>query len=662
MKKLCLLVLGVLTAFCCFAQESEGDIQVVVTANREEQNITDVPANITVITKEQIGNRTVVEALETYAGLYFTKFNGNSSQAAVSMRGFGENSHGRVLVLVDGIKQNNPDMSGFDWIALPSSAIERIEVLHGGASAVYGSGAVAGVINIITRTPDKDKDIAVDAEASVTSFKGHSERFYVSSGGRHLSFSLSGNVENSEGWRDRTEYDLKQAAAKLDMEWSKIKAGVNFNVFSAEYQMPGALLEEAYDDDPKEAANDNDDADLQGLGVSAYAAYNLMDFSELKLTGGFRHKENKADMESWGSYSTVTTDSYYISPTATFNFQPDYFSDTLIIGADFYMDNLNAKSYSDLNRDNKTYDNKVTKRGIGAFLNNDICFLDDSLTISLGARIDREKIDADFGSLSTAEDDDVSYTPVSFTAGINYLFPDSSNVYFRYDRVYRTPFTDEQVSYQGWGDGFADDLDPEYGNSFELGFNFNYFQFFSIGASGYILLMKDEIAYNNTTFQNENLDDTIHYGINVKAKADITKYFSVLGFYNWTVAKFTSGDYDDNWVPLVPEHTFTLVPTLYLPYGFSVSADLSYTGKAYVGQDFDNDLDENDAYFLTNLTVKYTYDGRCRVSLFGRINNLFNVEYASCGYVGYDPNTWAAVPSYYPGNGREFVLGGSISY
>ena len=191
MKKLCLLVLGVLAAFCCFAQDAEGDIQIVVTAAREEQKITDVPADIIVINREQLKHRTVAEALETYAGLTFASYNGNSSQSTVTMRGFGENSHGRIMVLVDGIKQNNPDMSGIDWIALPSSAIERIEVMQGGASALYGSGAVAGVINIITRTPAKDKAIAVDAEASIHSFNGFDDRFYISSGGKHLSFSLS---------------------------------------------------------------------------------------------------------------------------------------------------------------------------------------------------------------------------------------------------------------------------------------------------------------------------------------------------------------------------------------------------------------------------------------------------------------------------------------
>lgn len=652
-----------LLAICPFLSFSEerADLKVVVTATRDEKSITEVPADITVIKGEQLEHRSVVQALENFAGVSVSTFNGNSSQAVVSMRGFGENSHGRVLVLVDGIRQNNPDMSGTDWISIPSSAIDRIEIMQGGSSVLYGSNAVAGVISIFTKKASPEKKGTAHAEASVTSFGGHSEKWYVSGGGEKLAVSLSGNVENSEGWRDRSAYDLKQLSSGLSYNGEKLDGAAYLSFFSSEYEMPGASLKDMYDKDPKKAANYFDEAALSGFSASVSMDYSASEQFKLKFTGGWRHKENESDMESWFSWTDTEIDSLYLSPSAVITFSKDSFKDTLTLGADFYSDTLVSVGYGDRGRNTELRDNEVSKLSGGFFALNELRLLDDSLTLMLGARVDRETLKGNFGAASLAEDDETTFTPVSVTAGINYLFPDTSNAYFRYDRVYRTPFTDEQVNYQGYGEGFNSELDPEYGHSFEAGLNYNGIRTLSLGLSGYLLFMKDEIAYSNINFKNENLNDTLHYGLNAKGVFSPAGYFSVTANYSWNVAEFMAGEYDGNRVPLVPEHKFVLMPQVDFPWGLSLAADLVYTGKYYIGQDYANDLDSCDSHFLTGLTVRYRFSGPCNASLYARVNNLFDVEYASSAYVGYD-SMYNPVESYYAGAGREIVLGGSLSY
>lgn len=649
------------SAFLLFAEEG-ADIEVVVTAARDVRKVTDIPADVTLIEREKIEDMTVVQALEAYAGISFISYNGNDSQAAVSMRGFGENSHGRVLVLVDGIKQNDPDMSAVAWSALPLSAIERIEVFQGGASALYGGGCAAGVINIITRRPDRDRGIAAEAETEISSFKGHSEKWFISGSGKKISYYISGNTEDTEGWRERSGYDSKQAAGKISWDISDfLDAEFYFSVFSSEYEMAGALAKEIFDHDPKKAANDNDDASLGGLSALLSLSCAPSDDWALKFNGGYRYKTAGSDMESFSSWSDTDLHSFFISPSASYDFYPEKFSDSLNFGFDLFSDILISKGYGDRARDTKIRDNDVIKTGAGVFIRNDFRMFDDALTISLGAREDCEIISAKFGELSSAEDDDTAFFPFSCSAGINYLFPDSSNLYFRYDRVYRTPFTDEQVDYQGYGEGFNSDLDPEYGNSFEAGFNFNYLEGFSLGVSGYILLMKDEIAYNNTDRRNENMNDTIHCGINAKASYDFNDIFSLFASYAWTSAEFASGDHEGNKIPLVPEHKFSIVPSLSLPFGFFLSAEFIYTGSFYIGSDYENCFDKNDARLLTNFLCKYTFKSPCSFSLRMQINNVFDVGYASCAYTGYDPS-FNKIATYYPGTGREFLLGASLSY
>ncbi|WP_454727382.1 MULTISPECIES: ligand-gated channel protein [Cupriavidus] len=138
------------------ASGAEPQLQtVVVTASGYEQQIKEAPASISVITREQLGSkfyRDVVDALQDAPGVTVT---GGGDRQDISLRGMGAKY---TLILVDGKRQNsretrtNSDSSGVEggWTP-PIEAIERIEVVRGPMSSLYGSDAMGGVINIITR-------------------------------------------------------------------------------------------------------------------------------------------------------------------------------------------------------------------------------------------------------------------------------------------------------------------------------------------------------------------------------------------------------------------------------------------------------------------------------------------------------------------------------
>jgi iron complex outermembrane recepter protein len=131
---------------------------VVVSAGRVEQRLQDVPANVTVITREDIERspaRTVDDLLRQIPG--FSLFRRSSSLVAqpttqgVSLRGIGPSGVSRTLVLLDDVPLNDPFGGWVYWSRVPLESIERIEVVRGGGSALYGNYALGGVINIITR-------------------------------------------------------------------------------------------------------------------------------------------------------------------------------------------------------------------------------------------------------------------------------------------------------------------------------------------------------------------------------------------------------------------------------------------------------------------------------------------------------------------------------
>jgi len=134
---------------------------VVVSASRIEQRLRDVPANVTIMTREEIQQsaaRTVGDLLRQVPG--FSLFRRSSSLVThptaqgVSLRGIGPSGVSRTLVLLDGVPLNDPFGGWVYWSKVPLESIERIEVVRGGGSGVYGNYALSGVINIVTRRPE----------------------------------------------------------------------------------------------------------------------------------------------------------------------------------------------------------------------------------------------------------------------------------------------------------------------------------------------------------------------------------------------------------------------------------------------------------------------------------------------------------------------------
>ncbi len=143
--------------------EDEGQLTetVVVTASRIEQPEGDVAANVTVVTADEIGKAASFatdEFLRRVPG--FTLFRRASSLVAhpttqgVSLRGVGPSGVSRTLVLLDGVPLNDPFGGWVYWGRVPMPTLERVEIVRGGASNVWGNSALGGVVHLFTRDPD----------------------------------------------------------------------------------------------------------------------------------------------------------------------------------------------------------------------------------------------------------------------------------------------------------------------------------------------------------------------------------------------------------------------------------------------------------------------------------------------------------------------------
>lgn len=126
---------------------------VVVTAQRQEQKELELVANnLTIISAEEIaksGASTIGELLNQQVGVQFDRAGGPGSAESIFIRG-GNSSH--TLLLIDGVKINSATTGAGSFESIPLSLVEKIEILRGGASALYGSDALSGVVQIFTKS------------------------------------------------------------------------------------------------------------------------------------------------------------------------------------------------------------------------------------------------------------------------------------------------------------------------------------------------------------------------------------------------------------------------------------------------------------------------------------------------------------------------------
>lgn len=160
--------LAALTATAARAQTGLTLDPIVVSATRIATPLLEMPLSATVITREEIEARrpaSTVDLLRQIPGLHIDQSGGPGSMSSVYIRGSDPNF---TLILIDGVKVNDPTNSrggSFDFSSLDPGSIERIEVIRGPLSAIYGSDAMGGAINIVTRRGTAEPAFAVEGEA-----------------------------------------------------------------------------------------------------------------------------------------------------------------------------------------------------------------------------------------------------------------------------------------------------------------------------------------------------------------------------------------------------------------------------------------------------------------------------------------------------------------
>lgn len=635
-----LLVTGVVTPVSFAAQPVETIAPVVVTATRSETTTLTVPASIEVITRDEIartGAPTLGDLLRGRGALSVSDLYGDGSEVTVGMRGFSESAHSNTLILVDGRRLNHADIDAPSLSIIPLGDVERIEIVRGSAGTLFGDQAVGGVINIITRQPDRFR-------ARAKGFAGHYglHGLRASIGERlpnGLFFRLAGEDRQSDNYRDHNALDYRHASAKAGFAHSKGSVYLEYLRTDERLETPGALT-------PAEAAVDRrqslpvfsgdvseTDTRVQRLawdqGITRHWAVEG-ELSRRRTEGEFitsfrgfpATDANTRDYTHWAFTPRLVGE--WSSARGTY---------LMTLGYDRERADLEflIPGFFGLKRDNE--------QDVEGLYGQAVVPLVEGLSVTLGARwaqVENAITDSSAFPNGVRIDDDITVTELGF----NYRPDEAWRLFLRRDGNFRFAKVDELA---GAAPGTV--LDTQTGVSWEAGAEFSA-RNYEVRALLYRLRLEDEIAYDPTApgpfapfslGANVNFDETLRRGLVLEGTYRVSSDLRVEGAYTFTDARFESGVFAGNRVSYVPENTLRVALDYRLGHGWGVHGEFVGVDEQFLSGDNANRQGKQAGYGVLNMAVELA-DGPLTVG--ARINNLTGTEYA--GFATSFGSVWPA--------------------
>lgn len=260
--------------------------RIVVTSSRTEEYYDESSRQIDVLTSKNIEKsraEDVSEVLTDLTSVNISSNGGIGGQKTIRMRG---STAAQVLVLVDGRPVNSPRDGTIDLNNIPLDNIERIEVMHGPGSSLYGSQAMGGVVQIITKKPPKEGH-KTEFTTSFGTFRTYLERLLHGAKIANFSYLISGQYQSSEGARENSMFNGKDLNAKMEYQLNgQNKLTLNSGFLKNRIGVPGP--KNYPDKDNKQVTLDNfidtnwnftPDSDTQ-INAKLYNNYDRLEYNE----------------------------------------------------------------------------------------------------------------------------------------------------------------------------------------------------------------------------------------------------------------------------------------------------------------------------------------------------------------------------------------------
>jgi iron complex outermembrane receptor protein len=622
---------------------------IIVTPSRFPQALSGQAANTSVITRQDIENNpstSLPEMLAEQTGVGMRDLFGNHAIAStIDLRGFGATAGQNALILLDGRRLNDIDLSGIDWSAIPLSAIERIEIVRGGSSVLYGAGAVAGVVNIITRSPLSQSN-RLTAGARLGSFDTQDYQIGGTLSGEAAGIRISADQYRSDGWRDNNE--SRQSSLYGDARWKHALGELvfKFGGNTQDVRLPGARLVQPsiglnqLASDPEGTNTPLDWANSKGYQGGLNGRFAFGD-NEAVFDLDYRNKGQQSyyDLGGFPDYRDAKLGMWSFSPRTRLPFTSGSVRHGLVLGADFEWWNYRVStSNAETNIDVPI--NRVTaNQNTAALYVRDEMLLNPGTLMTVGGRFEWFNLSAQdqydptapgaaYGSgAMPGSQNEQQY---AWELGLHHRLESQHALFARLARSFRFATVDEIYEYSPAFEREFQFLKPQTSQDAQAGWEW--------GSGGnrlrtalYYMRVEDEIHLDvySTGIGSTNLPPLARYGLEFEAHRRL-RSVDLNAAYTLAYAKFTGGtlngiDLDGKDVPLVPRNKLSLAAVWHIDGHTRLSADASYVGSQLMDNDETNSFSQKiPAYTLVDLKLVRQI-GNWQLS--AALNNLFDEAY-----------------------------------
>lgn len=571
-----------------FSQET-----IIITADRLNTPNSQAVSSVRIISQDEIqrsNSNSVIEILKKHADFHLVSSGGIGQQTSIFMRG---STPGQTLVLLDGVEINDPSNPNrsFDFSNLSLNSIERIEVLKGPQSILYGSNAMSGVINIISKKGDKKKK-QTDLKLSYGSFK--TSLFSLGTGGNinNLLYRFGGNILQSEGI----------SAAKVSENPNADKDGIKKLTFSSSLEKKiankyilnfnGRFFKSKKEIDSGGGAN-NDDPDF----YIKNREYNLK-------------MQIKGPLFNWPIESILIIarnrhKRYSLNPPALFTNLGEL--NKLSLQNNYYINPFNTSSigieYTE-EKDKSSSVNLTKNRAhiLGVYLLHK--YSGKTLSTSFGGRACKHQI---FGTLNSYK----------FSLGYKILAT-NSNVKLNYSTGYKSPSLN-QLYLPDFGNS---DLKPEKSNNYEIGIEQKINNKSMLELIYFVNRFKNYLTYDKVTYINMNAGKISNKGIELFVHYIGHKIFDI----NFSYSRLWSKNHDTGkHLERVPSYKYGLEVFVKPWDKFTFNLSLMFTGPRDDVDPVNRQTTHLPSFFLANFHAKYFLRKNLKLQL--NIKNILDRDY-----------------------------------
>lgn len=652
------------TTLNIFLKVAEIEIEKInVTSTKTEVTLQQTPSSISIVTSDEIRKKNIQtfdNVLEQVQGVTLNRSSGINVNS-LSIRGSSDVAGGgignRVLLLLDGRPSLTGDSKGALWSLIPVSIIERTEVVKGAFSSLYGSSAIGGVVNVITKKPTYNAYTSVNFNYGFYQKLSDSLRFtnslltfssadiIHSNTIKKFSYLLNLNYNNNDGHSQQTNYDFYSGIGKFtydvfgnrDLELTLQFTNSNSGFPHYWRKQAGSVADpykiaDYYIGDKIKKKTQSYDLFYRAV-PNAKSKYTTRFYYYYLNSNSYYNPNNPVSLEFADTGKGLNTfiNSYNIGNISQVDYQLGK-NNYLVSGIDFQMNIVKSDPQEIL------YGNQQMNN-FGIFAQDQLKILEDKyrnpvLEATLGARLDLNKVVSGIQSFELSPKFSLVYSPVTdndiikntayrFLVGRAFRAPSIAEIYFK------------KELFGGFDFLYNPDLRPEQMISAEIGVRKQFTNRFTFDLAFFYNRYQDLIQYVNTgtsiygPFQVQNIADSqikgfefsLDYNSSVKINNNPFEYFFNIS-YTYLNARDLSANRKDDFLPYKPVNNF-LFTTNFAYYGFNLDINGKYLSA--IDEVLFYKLEEPESYFL--MGMKLSKEITKKMSFFIGINNLFDVSY-----------------------------------